>query len=82
MNLPKQCTIYIYSLTGEQVDVVYHNTGSDPSMDPVGSETGGESWDMLTGNNQSIASGLYIFRVVSEDYGEKVGKFAVIKGDR
>ena len=82
MNLPKQCTIYIYSLTGEQVDVVYHNTTGDPSADQAGSETGGESWDMLTGNNQSIASGIYIFRVVSSDYGEKVGKFAVIKGDR
>jgi hypothetical protein len=82
MNLPQQCTIYIYSLTGEQVDVVPHNTTGDPSPDPAGNETGGESWDMLTGSNQSIASGIYIFRVVSDGYGEKVGKFAVIKGDR
>jgi hypothetical protein len=82
MNLPKKCTIYIYSLTGEQVDVVHHNTVGDISPDPAGNETGGESWDMLTSNNQSIASGVYIFRVVSDEYGEKVGKFAVIKGDR
>ncbi|HVP57576.1 MAG TPA: hypothetical protein VMU02_05725, partial [bacterium] len=82
MNLPKHCTIHIYSLTGEQVNVVYHNVAGDTSMDPTGSETGGESWNMLTSNNQSIASGIYIYRVVSDEYGDKVGKFAVIKGDR
>lgn len=82
MNLPKRCAVYIYSLTGEMVDAVYHNLPGDASPDPVGGETGGESWDMLTSNNQTIASGIYIFRVVSDAYGEKVGKFAVIKGDR
>jgi hypothetical protein len=82
MNLPGECAVYIYSMTGEQLDVVYHNMAGDTSPDPAGNETGGESWDMLTSNNQSIASGIYIFRVVSEDYGEKIGKFAVIKGDR
>jgi hypothetical protein len=82
MNLPKYCAVYIYSLTGETVDVVYHNLPGDGSPDPAGNETGGESWDMLTSNNQSIASGIYLYRVVSQDYGEKIGKFAVIKGDR
>jgi hypothetical protein len=82
MNLPKQCTVYIYSLTGEMVDKVYHNLPGDTSPDPAGSEGGGESWDMLTSNNQSIASGIYIYRVDAQNYGEKIGKFAVIRGDR
>ena len=82
LNLPRECDVYIYALTGEQVAVVHHNTVGDDSPDPAGNETGGESWDMLTGGNQSIASGIYIFRVVSDGYGEKIGKFAVIKGDR
>jgi hypothetical protein len=81
-NLPKQCSIYIYSLTGELVRTVYHNVPGDLSPDPEGSETGGERWNMLSYNNQSIASGLYIYRVVSDDYGEAIGKFAVIRGDR
>lgn len=81
-NLPKRCTIYIHSMTGELVDIVYHNVSGDESLDLSGSETGGERWDMLTSNNQSIASGIYVYRVVSQDYGEKIGKFAVIKGER
>jgi hypothetical protein len=82
LNLPGECEIHIYSMTGERLDVVYHNLPGDQSPDPAGNATGGESWDMLTANNQSIASGVYIYRVVSEEYGQKIGKFAVIKGDR
>ncbi|MGQ9602789.1 MAG: hypothetical protein ACUVUU_01095 [bacterium] len=81
-NLPKTCTIWIYTVTGELVSVIYHNTPDDPTPDPEGSETGGEGWDMLTSNGQSIASGIYIYRVVSPEYGEKVGKFAIVKGQR
>jgi hypothetical protein len=80
-NLPKRCTIYIHSMTGELVDTVRHNMPGDESPDPAGNETGGESWDMLTANGQSIASGIYIYRVDSPDYGQKIGKFAVIKGE-
>lgn len=80
-NLPERCTIHIHSLTGELVDVVYHNMAGDESPDPAGGGTGGESWDMLTGNGQSIASGIYIYRVESPDYGQKIGKFAVIRGE-
>jgi hypothetical protein len=81
-NLPKRCTIYIHSMTGELVDVLYHNLAGDDSYDMAGSETGGEMWDMLTSNGQSIASGIYVYRVVSEEYGEKIGKFAIVKGER
>jgi hypothetical protein len=81
-NLPKKCTVHIYSMTGELVDVLFHNVPGDDSPDQSGAETGGETWDMLTRNNQSIASGIYIYRVTSDDYGEKIGKFAVIKGER
>jgi hypothetical protein len=81
-NLPERCAIYIHSMTGELIDIVYHNMQGDESPDPDGSETGGEQWDMLTSNNQSIASGIYIYRIASPDYGEKIGKFAVIKGER
>jgi hypothetical protein len=80
-NLPRRCTIYIHSLTGELVDIVPHNMTGDASPDPAGGETGGESWDMLTANGQSIASGIYIYRVESPDYGQKIGKFAVIQGE-
>jgi hypothetical protein len=81
-NLPERCSIFIYSLTGELISTVYHNLPGDESPDPEDSETGGERWDMLSYNNMSIASGIYIYRVVSDDYGEAIGKFAVIRGER
>ena len=81
-NLPKRCSIFIYSLTGELIRTVYHNMPGDGTPDPEGSETGGERWDMLSYNRMSIASGIYIYRVVSDEYGEAIGKFAVIRGER
>jgi hypothetical protein len=70
-NLPKICTIYVYTLLGNLVDIIHHD-----------SESGSEFWDMTTRTNEAIASGLYVYRVVAEDGQEKLGKFAVIKGQR
>jgi len=70
-HLPEKCTIYIYNLLGNLVNVIGHDAPS-----------GSEFWDMTTLSGESISSGLYIYRVKSADGGEKVGKFAVIKGQR
>lgn len=70
-HLPERCTIYIYNLLGNLVDIIHHN-----------SPTGSEYWDMTTRSRESISSGLYIYRVRDEFGNEKVGKFAVIKGQR
>lgn len=70
-NLPAKCNIYIYTLLGNLVDVVYHD-----------SESGSEFWDMTTRTNEAIASGLYVYRITTEDGKEKIGKFSVLKGQR
>jgi hypothetical protein len=70
-NLPSKCTIYIYNLSGNLVDIVHHD-----------SQSGSEFWDMTTRSDEAISSGLYVYRVKAEDGGEKLGKFAVIKGQR
>jgi hypothetical protein len=70
-HLPAKCTIYIYNLLGNVVDIIGHD-----------SDSGSEFWDMTTLSGESISSGLYIYRVESADGGEKIGKFAVIKGQR
>lgn len=70
-HLPGQCTIYIYNLLGNLVDIIHHDSAS-----------GSEFWDMTTRSQESISSGLYIYRVVDASGNEKVGKFAVIKGQR
>jgi len=51
-NLPEECTIRIYTENLDLVKVIEHKP------DPVSS--GFEIWDMLTENQQAIASGIYI----------------------
>jgi hypothetical protein len=70
-RLPEKCTIYIYNLLGNLVDIIHHDSPS-----------GSEFWDMTTRSQESISSGLYIYRVVTPGGQEQVGKFAVIKGQR
>jgi hypothetical protein len=66
-HLPDECNIRIYTLAGDLVKVIEHNNG-----------TGTEDWDLLNKNQQGIVPGVYFYHVESK-YGEKLGKFAVIK---
>ncbi|UCE19240.1 MAG: hypothetical protein JSV84_02510 [Gemmatimonadota bacterium] len=77
-RLPERCTISIYTLTGDLVNTLYHNMDGDPTPDG----SGDEAWDLLTLNEQSIVTGLYIFRVVSDNGETHTGTFAVVKGQR
>ncbi len=68
-NVPQQCTIRIYTLSGELVDTIEHN----------GALSDGKAfWDLRTKDNMNISYGLYLFQVES-DRGTFIGKFAVIK---
>jgi hypothetical protein len=66
-HLPDQCTIRIYTLAGDLVTVVEHDNG-----------TGTQDWDLLNKDRQGIVPGVYYYHVDSE-YGQKLGKFAIIK---
>jgi len=68
-NVPAKCTIRIYSLAGELVDTIHHESTLDD---------GKAFWDLRTKDNMNIAYGLYIFHVESVE-GTFIGKFAVIK---
>ena len=68
-NLPSQCTIKIFTLTGEKVSIIDHDN----------EESGNAWWDMRTINNQEIAPGLYIFHVEAPQNKSYIGKFAVIR---
>ena len=50
-NLPVQCTITIFTLTGEKVITLDHHNEAD------------YFWNLKTINNQEIAPGLYLFAV-------------------
>lgn len=69
-HLPQNCTIRIYTVSGELVKTIEHSSGL---LD------GTEEWDMLTRDNLSASYGVYIYHIDAPGVGEKVGKFAIIK---
>ena len=89
-NLPSDCQITIYTLAGDVVKRLDHNSASNGQdirwfdQYGVGSNeqfTGGEhAWDLITDNDQAIATGLYLFTVKNNKSGNiKTGKFLIIK---
>jgi hypothetical protein len=69
-HLPQDCTIRIYSVSGELVVTIPHHSSL---LD------GTAEWNLLTRDNLAAAYGVYIYHVDAPGIGEKVGKFAVIK---
>jgi hypothetical protein len=90
-NLPARCTIRIYTLAGDLVDEIDHDAGSYQGQDValLSQQTksrktefaGGEhGWDLISQNDQAIASGLYLYTVKDEQSGDIFsGKFLIIK---
>jgi hypothetical protein len=91
-NLPEHCTIRIFTAAGDFIDEIEHHqayTGSDTRWhqtfaaenDQNNVFSGGEhAWDLLSGQSQIIARGIYIFTVKDQNTGElSQGKFAIIK---
>jgi hypothetical protein len=70
INLPPQCTIRIYTVSGYLVERIDHK-------DTI--ENGSEPWNLLSKDGQDIAYGVYIYHVEAPGIGEKIGKFALIK---
>ena len=68
-HLPDECTIRIYTLAGDHLQTLEHQSDTFD---------GNENWDLLTKNRQKIAAGIYIYHVDSP-YGEAIGKFAVVR---
>ncbi len=89
-NLPADCEIVIYTLSGDIVKRIHHTTESNGSnlrwfetfsKDGTQQLAGGEEpWDLITDGDQAIATGLYLFTVRDNKTGNiKKGKFLVIK---
>uniref|UniRef100_A0A832CVJ0 Fibronectin type III domain protein n=1 Tax=Ignavibacterium album TaxID=591197 RepID=A0A832CVJ0_9BACT len=89
-NLPSECEITIYTLAGDVIKRLYHDqtsNGSDLrwfqtfSKDGKQIMSGGEhAWDLITDNDQAIATGLYLFSVKDLNNGNiKTGKFLIVK---
>lgn len=70
MNLPAECTIKIYTITGQLVNTLYHNSAIDD---------GQLSWNLVTKDGMNLAYGIYLYHVEAKGIGESIGRFAVIK---
>ena len=70
INLPAMCNIHIYTLAGNHVVTLEHRDFSG--------EIGTEYWDLVSRNEQDVVTGLYVYRVETED-DFTIGKFAIIK---
>jgi hypothetical protein len=74
-NLPTKCKIKIFTLSGELVAELAHESVT----------SGNKWWDMRTVNNQEIAPGLYLYHIQQIDAESNkrmetlVGKFAVVR---
>ncbi len=67
-HLPKECTIKIYTLRGDLVRTLYHQS----------STIGEERWNLLTEENMEVSYGVYVYTVETPDGKHHVGKLAII----
>ena len=70
INLPAECTIRIYTITGSLVKTL--NKNSSPTDGTI-------SWNLISDDGMDVAYGVYIYHVDAPDVGEHIGKFAIIK---
>ena len=68
-RLPDKCNITIFTVSGEKVRQLEHNSSID----------GNAWWDLRSYNNQEIAPGLYIYVVETPGGESKMGKFAIVR---
>ncbi len=67
INLPPECTIYIFTVDADLIKTIYHS-----------STNGTEVWDLRAEGGREIAAGVYIYLVKTQDT-EYLERFAVIK---
>jgi len=69
-HLPNKCTIRIFTVNGELVKEIDHESNM---MD------GSAEWDLLTKDNLSVSYGVYIYHIDAPGIVNTVGKLAIIK---
>ena len=70
VNLPAECKIKIFTITGSLVKTLEKNSSMN---------NGSISWDLISEDGMEVAYGLYVFHVEAKNIGNYIGKFAVIK---
>jgi hypothetical protein len=70
IHLPKECTIRVYTMAGNLVQTLTHNSVLSDGQEP---------WNLVSKDGMDIAFGVYVFHVDAPGIGTKTGKFAIIK---
>ena len=70
VNLPQECTIRIYTVSGKLIKTIKHSAAMS---------LGAESWDLVSEDGLTVSYGIYVFHVDAPGIGSKIGKFALIK---
>ena len=75
-NLPENCVIRVYTLSGDLVKTIGHN-GSDADAEHKYKQV----WNLKNDNGDIISSGIYMFSVqdADENKDDFVGKFVVVR---
>jgi hypothetical protein len=90
INLPERATIRIYALAGDLVKTIEFDGSSYTAADVQGLRTSAErtvaipggicAWDLITDEDQAVATGLYIYSIENRETGSnQLGKFLVIR---
>ncbi len=70
IHLPKECTIRIFTMSGEHIKTIDHlGTLFD----------GTEPWNLLSKDDHDVAPGIYIYHVETPGGDEMIGRLALIK---
>ncbi len=67
-HLPKECTIKIYTVSGQLVKTIHHSSSS----------IGEASWNLLSEEQLMVSYGVYVYTVQTPDGKHKIGKFAIV----
>ena len=67
INLPPECTIYIFTVDADLIKTLYHS-----------STNGTEVWDLRAEGGREVAAGVYIYLVKTSD-SEYLERFAILK---
>lgn len=70
IHLPHQATISIYTMNGDHVITIEHNSNLLDGKEP---------WDLKSQSGLDVAPGVYIYHINAPGIGEKIDRFAIIK---
>ncbi len=70
IHLPQQAEITIFNVSGDHIITLHH---------PSGMDDGALAWNLQTKDGLDLAPGVYVFYLDSQQSGNFIGKFAVIK---